>query len=123
MDETIEESNQVGIINTFESLLDIMYTLITKADIDEKDYRLWYKLHEEGTSTASIGHLGLNAVVMKEDISKLSDNLKQARVGCGIIFDILTRKQLSVNHTKCKYMIVGSNKYREKSLRELERTQ
>ena len=64
----------------------------------------------QGTSTASIGNLGLNAVVMQDDISKLSDSLKQARVGCDKIFDILTRKQLSVNHTKCKYMIVGSKK-------------
>ena len=30
-----------------ESLLDIMYTLCTKAGIDEKDYRMWYKLNED----------------------------------------------------------------------------
>ena len=29
-----------------ESLLDTMYTLKTKADVDNKDYRLWYKLNE-----------------------------------------------------------------------------
>ena len=74
----------------------------------------------KGTSTASIGTLGLNAVVMQDHISKQSDNLRQARVGCEKIFDILTRKPLSVNHTKCKYMIIGSKKYREATLKELE---
>ena len=49
-----EEKKESGIIQTFdmekffdkESLLDTMYTLKTKADIDNKDYRLWYKLNE-----------------------------------------------------------------------------
>ena len=52
--KTLEESNRMGIINTFdmekffdkESLIDIMYTLCKKAGIDEKDYRLWYKLNK-----------------------------------------------------------------------------
>jgi hypothetical protein len=30
-----------------ESLLDTMFTLKTKADINNKDYRLWYKLNED----------------------------------------------------------------------------
>jgi hypothetical protein len=49
-----EETKGAGIIQTFdmkkffnkESLLDTMYTLKTKANIDNKDYRLWYKLNE-----------------------------------------------------------------------------
>ena len=51
----LEESNRMGIINTYdmekffnkESLMDIMYTLWKKAGIDEKDYRMWYKLNED----------------------------------------------------------------------------
>ena len=31
------------------------------------------------------------------------------------------RKQLSVNHDKCKYLIVGPKKFREKTLSDLER--
>ena len=49
-----EETKEAGIIQTFdmekffdkESLVDTMFTLKTKADIDNKDYRLWYKLNE-----------------------------------------------------------------------------
>ena len=45
----------MGIINTFdmekfcnkEKLIDIMYTLCKKAGIDEKDYKMWYKLSED----------------------------------------------------------------------------
>ena len=51
----LEESNRTGIINIFdmeklfdkESLMAIMYTLWKKAGIDEKDYRLWYKLNKD----------------------------------------------------------------------------
>ena len=140
-----------------ESLIDIMFTLKKKADIDDKDYRLWYKLNENtiitvrtsvgesetklvknsvgqgsfgaalasslnigsaikdtfrGTSTASIGTLGLNTVVMQDDIAKLNNNISQARIGCDKIFNTLMIKQLSVNHTKCKYLIVGPKRYR-----------
>ena len=48
-----EGTKEAGIIQTFdmeffdkESLVDTMFTLKTKADIDNKDYRLWYKLNE-----------------------------------------------------------------------------
>ena len=50
-----EEKKENGIYQTFDmerffdkkSLMDTMYTLKTKADIDDKDYRLWYKLNED----------------------------------------------------------------------------
>ena len=59
MDENHRRIQSRGIINTSdmekffnkESLLDIMYTLSTKADIDEKDYRMWYKLNEDTVIT------------------------------------------------------------------------
>jgi hypothetical protein len=169
-----EETKEAGIIQTFdmekffdkESLLDTMYTLKTKADIDNKDYRLWYKLNENTrirvktsvgesdaklitnslgqgsfgaalassinigcaiqdtfheTSSTNIGTLPLNAVVMQDDIAKMNDNLRQARVGCNKIHNTLMRKQLSVNHDKCKYLIVGPKKFRENTLKELEK--
>ena len=51
----LEESKGIGIINTFdmekffdkESLIDIMFTLSKKADISDKDYRMWFKLNED----------------------------------------------------------------------------
>ena len=67
--------------------------------------------------SASIGHLDLNALVMQDDIAKVSTNLKDARQGCKDIYEILTRKQLSVNDTKCKYMIIGSKKQRNQALK------
>ena len=51
----LEESKGIEIINTFdmekffdkESLIDIMFTLSKKADISDKDYRMWFKLNED----------------------------------------------------------------------------
>ena len=51
----MEESKKMGIINTYdmekffdkESLIDIMFTLRRKADISDKDYRMWFKLNED----------------------------------------------------------------------------
>ena len=137
-----ERTKEGGILQTFdmekffdkESLVDTMYTLKTKADIDDKDYRLWYKLNEntrisirtsvgeseskliknslgQGSfgaalasslnigwaikdtfkemSSTSIGTLPINAVVMQDNISKMNDNLKQARIGCNKIHNTL----------------------------------
>ena len=64
-----------------------------------------------------IGTLPLNAVVMQDDIAKMNDNLEQARDGCNKIHNTLMRKQLSVNHEECKYMIVGPKKFRENTLK------
>ena len=72
------------------------------------------------TSSTYIGTLPLNAVVMQDDIAKLNDNLGQARDGCKKIYNTLMRKQLSVNHDKCKYLIVGPKKFRQDTLKEME---
>ena len=72
------------------------------------------------TKSASIGYLGLNSLILQDDISKLSNNLSEAREGWDKIFNLLTRKQLSVNNTKCKYLIIGSKKQRKQALAELE---
>ena len=53
--------------------------------------------------STNIGALPINAVVMQDDISKMNDNLKQARDGCKKIHNTLMRKQLSVNLTKREY--------------------
>ena len=58
---------------------------------------------------------------MQDDIAKLNDNINQARDGCYKIHNTLMRKQLSVNHDKCKYLIVGPKKFREITLSDLER--
>ena len=58
---------------------------------------------------------------MQDDIAKVSTNLKDARQGCNDIYKILRRKQLSVNDTKCKYMIIGSKKQHNQALKDLEK--
>lgn len=150
-----------------ESLLDCMDTLNTKAKVDSKSYRLWYKLNEsteirvktsvglsdtakiedsigQGSGGAAlvsslnigaamhdtfpheastkIGHVGLNNLIFQDDISKLNDSLEQARKDCQKIDRTLESKLLSLNYDKSKYMIIGSTKYRNKTLKELEKS-
>ena len=64
----------------------------------------------KGKKSTSIGHLDLNSLILQDDISKLSTSLEEAKQGCNDIYELLTKKQLSVNNTKCKYMILGSTK-------------
>ena len=115
----IEENMSEGIVSLFdmskffdkESLLDCMYTLDKKANIDHKCYKIWYKLKEnarlsvktsfgdskskkvvsslnmgcaiedtfENTASTSIGNLNLNELCFQDDISKMNDNLEDAR--------------------------------------------
>ena len=57
---------------------------------------------------------------MQDDIAKMNDNINQARVGCNKIHNTMMRKQLSVNHTKCKTLIVGPKKFRETILNKVK---
>ena len=75
----------------------------------------------KGKKSTSIGHLDLNSLIMQDDIAKVSTSLEDARQGCNDIYELLTRKQLSVNDTKCKFMIIGSKKQRKQALKELEK--
>ena len=75
----------------------------------------------KGKKSPPIGYLGLNPLILQDDISKLSTSLSEARQGCEEIYNLLTRKQLSVNNTKCKYLITGSKKQRKQALTELEK--
>ena len=59
--------------------------------------------------------------MIQDDVSKMNDNLSKARKGCDMIYNTLMKKQLSVNHDKCKYMIMGTKKFREETLKELEK--
>ena len=150
-----------------ESLKDCMDTLNTRAGVDPKSYRLWYKLNEDtqiavktcvglsdsatitdsigqgsvgaalvsslnigvaiedtfkGEPSTKIGKVKLNSLVFQDDISKLCDNLEQAREGCHKIDKTLESKLLSLNYDKSKCLIVGSTKFRKKTLKELDET-
>ena len=75
----------------------------------------------KGKKSTSTGHLELNSLIMQDDISKVSTSLEEARQGCEDIYELLTKKQLSVNDTKCRFMILGSKKQRKQALKELEK--
>ena len=62
----------------------------------------------------------LNSLIMQDDISKMNDNLEDARSGCDKIDDTLKRKQLSVNYDKSKYLLIGSQKFRNDMLKTLK---
>ena len=74
----------------------------------------------KGKESTSIGHLDLNSLIMQDNISKVSTSLEEARQGCEDIYELLTKKQPSVNNTKCKFMILGSKKPRKQALKKLE---
>ena len=164
-----EKHKESGIFNVFdmskffdkESLLNCMNVLNTHAKINNKSYRLWYKLNE-GTRisvktsvgetdkatifdsigqgsvgaalvsslnigvaiketftdqyTAKIGQLPLNTLIFQDDISKMNDDIDQAREGCHKIDRTLKSKLLSANYDKSKFLIIGKEKFRKRSL-------
>ena len=71
--------------------------------------------------TTHIGTLGLNSLIFQDDISKLNDNLDQAREACQKIDRILKRKQLSVNYDKSKFLIMGNSKFKKEVLKKIEK--
>ena len=179
-----EQLKKPGIFNTFdmakffdkESLIDCMYSLSKYAKIDNKSYRIWYKINQNtkicvntsvgtsdykdiddsvgqgqvgaalvsslnigcaveeafrGITSATIGKqisktvndfdtVNLNSVIFQDDIGKMSDNLEDAKLGSQILYDTLSRKVLSVNYDKSKYIIFGSKSQRNNMLNKLK---
>ena len=179
-----EQLKKPGIFNTFdmakffdkESLIDCMYSLSKYAKIENKSYRIWYKINQNtkicvntsvgtsdykdiddsvgqgqvgaalvsslnigcaveeafrGITSATIGKqisktvndfdtVNLNSVIFQDDIGKMSDNLEDAKLGSQILYDTLSRKVLSVNYDKSKYIIFGSKSQRNNMLNKLK---
>ena len=166
-----EEQHQSGIFQCFdmekffdkERLLDCMYTLHNKAKIDDKSYRLWFKLNEDtrisvntsvgksgskvikdsvgqGSSGAAlvsalnigcavedafknqtsttIGEVELNSEVFQDDIANLNDNTSKQRQACENIHTELSKKGLSINYNKSKFVVIGNKKQRNEILKE-----
>ena len=67
-----------------------------------------------------LGIMSLNSHIMQDDISKMNDTLEDARSGCRKIDDTLKRKQLSVNYKKSKYLLIGSQKFRNDMMKTLK---
>ena len=71
--------------------------------------------------TASIGQLSLNTLIFQDDISKMNDDIEQAREGCHKIDRTLKSKLLSANYDKSKFLIIGKEKFRKNTLKTLEK--
>ena len=71
--------------------------------------------------TARIGTQRLNSLVFQDDISKMNDNVEQAREGTKKIDTTLRKKLLSANYDKSRYLIIGDNRFRKKTLKKLEK--
>ena len=71
--------------------------------------------------TANIGQLSLNTLIFQDDISKMNDNIEQARDGCHKIDRTLKSKLLSANYDKSKFLIIGKEKFRKNTLKTLEK--
>ena len=54
--------------------------------------------------TAYIGQLPLNTLIFQDDISKMNDDIEQAREGCQKIDSTLKSKLLSANYDKSKFL-------------------
>ena len=66
--------------------------------------------------TANIGQLPLNTLIFQDDISKMNDDIEQAREGCQKIDRTLKSKLLSANYDKSKFLIIGKEKSRKSTL-------
>ena len=71
--------------------------------------------------TAKIGQLPLNTLIFQDDISKMNDDIDQAREGCHKIDRTLKSKLLSANYDKSKFLLSGKEKFRKSTLETLEK--
>ena len=113
----LEESNKMGIINTFdmekffdkESLMDIMYTLWKKAGIDEKHYRMWYKLNED-TEIAVRTSVGESKTeIVKNSVGQGSFGAVLAsslNIGCVVQEAFKGKKSTSIGHLALNSLIL-----------------
>ena len=91
-----------------ESLIETIDNLKKEANLSDKDYKLWFKLVKNrigqgmfgaalasslniccaidspfgGEASATMGTMGLNCVIMQDDIAKMNHDLKGAIVWC-----------------------------------------
>ena len=81
-----EQKGETGIFQVFdmekffdkESLLDCMYTLHTKAKIDNKSYRMWYKLNEDT-------RISVKTSVGQSRSKKIKDTIGQGSSGAALV--------------------------------------
>ena len=62
----------------------------------------------------------ISSTVFQDDIAKYSDTISNARTAADKLDKALKNKLLSVNYSKSKNLIIGSKKFRQKTLKELQ---
>ena len=62
--------------------------------------------------------MSLNCLIFQDDIARLNTTLEQARRGATLIGDTLAQKKLKSNLTKSRYVLLGSEEFKERTRRE-----
>ena len=62
----------------------------------------------------------ISSTVFQDDIAKYSDTVSNARISADRLDTALKNKLLSVNYSKSKNLIIGSKKFRQKTLKDLQ---
>ena len=92
-----------------ESLIDIMYTLCKKAGIDEKDYRMWYKLNEdiEISVRTSVGESGTEIIKNSVGLGFFGAALASSlNIGCTVQDAMKGKKSTSIGHLDLNSLIM-----------------
>ena len=74
----------------------------------------------KGVVTAKIGEMELNSLIFQDNIAKMNFTLEDARKGAKDVGRMLESKQLRVNTTKSKFVILATPESRTELLKEAE---
>ena len=72
----------------------------------------------ENKTSTKIGEVELNSEVFQDDIANLNDDTGKQREACKSIYTELTKKGLSINYNKSKFIVIGNKKQRSEILKE-----
>ena len=72
----------------------------------------------EGETLTKLGHMPLNCLIFQDDIARLNTTLEQARRGATLIGDTLPKKKLKSNLKMSRYVLLGSEEFKERTRRE-----
>ena len=73
-------------------------------------------------TTAEVGEVDLNCLILQDDISNMNSNVDQARISCNIIDSTLREKMLQLNYDKSKFLVFGKPKEKRKILKILDKS-
>ena len=71
-----------------------------------------------GEFITDLGFMPLNCLIFQDDIARLNTTLEPARTGAELITETLAKKRLKSNFGKSKYVLLGSQEFKERTRRE-----